>query len=204
MAMSSKLAAMDYNDFVGAHGGRRTKALAGRFRRAKGMQVTPEMQAAVEREAMARVMSQAKQGMGSGMGLGQKFQGTGGGADDEVFLANPGKPLPGVTDDMLGPPDAPRVGGRTQPGTTPRPGFTNTGAPKPPGVGGNWISGQGRQTQPEWPPTGLRPRIPGQGTRMIPLAAAGVPDRPRIPGQGTRTIGGRKRIAGQGTRSIRV
>lgn len=195
MAISNKLATMDYNDFVGAHGGRRTKALAGRFRKAKGMQITPEMAQAIQREAQGRNAALLQQGeIQRRNRLADTMNG-----DESVYLTDPGKPLPGITDDMLGPPDAPRVGGRTQPGTTPRPGFNPIGQPKLPGAGPNWWTGRGIQTQPEWPPTNLRPRIPGMGTSTTDF-------RPRIPGQGTRGPGvdPRKRKPGQGTRQIKV
>jgi hypothetical protein len=105
MAISNKLRSMTWGDFKGAHpgvaGGRGTQALAAKFRQAKGLPLTPELSAALRRQSVGRTMALRNSG-------------------DTAYLADPGKPLPGVNHDMLGPPDAPRVGGRTQPGTTPR------------------------------------------------------------------------------------
>lgn len=140
MAISKKLDSMDYNDFVGAHGGRRTAALAGRFRRAKGLSVNPTMQNAILEEAQRRARAQTDRGI-------------------EVDLASPGKPLPGVTHDMLGPPDAPPVGGRTQPGTTPRAGWKQ----QKPGMFGPELSPGGSGDLLKRYPTG-----PGLSKRLAP------------------------------------
>lgn len=90
--MNKNLGRHTYEDFVGSHGGRRTAALAGRFRKAKGMQVTDKMQQAMMQEAMRRSEALAR------------------------------KPMAALDVDPGGVPDAPaapRVGGRTSPGTTP-------------------------------------------------------------------------------------
>lgn len=133
---------MDYNDFVGSHGGRRTAALAGRFRQRKGLEVNDKMQQAMQAEAHRRMLAQAENQMG-----------------EVAPDAPPGygmKPLPGPAA-TGGPPKAPRVGGRTSPGTTPRakdnmPWFDPNGPMTQLGPATSKPAGPNTQGQHPWTP----------------------------------------------------
>jgi len=165
--MNKKLANHTYEDFVGGHGGRRTKALAGRFRQAKGLSITPAMDAAIMAEAARRTVSQQRrQELGTANSPDLSAEGGG---------VKPSKPMPGVNHKTLGPPDAPRVGGRTSPGTTPR---AKSNKPLTGGDRGNANTPGIYQQHPVLPP--------GRGGKLTkPGYTVGSPDDPRMGGTGS-------------------
>lgn len=148
---------MDYADFVGAHGGRRTAALAGRFRKRKGLEVNDSMQQAMQAEAQKRMLAQATNEM------------------SKIAPDAPSKPLPELAAKGEAIP-APRLGGRTTPGTTPRKvKFGPPDASDARLVRHPW-PGTGTQIEHPWTP---RPAVAGR----MPNDSMGPPGRP------PRTVG---------------
>lgn len=136
---------MSYNKFSQLHGGRRTAALAGRFRAAKGMQVTPEMENAVVAEARARNASR---------------------------MARKPQAAPAVEGRA---PLAPKVGDRTQPGTTPLANDVKQGIEW---RGAGQSGGTDRDYWQGLPQTGN----PIEPMPQIQNGMLGPPDRPGMPG----------------------
>lgn len=102
-----------YDAFSLYHGKRRTKALAGRYRKFMGLEVTPAMQAAMDREAKKRSQATVSRKMDKTQKALVKQMG---GPDKPPASAS--KPLPAPKESK--PPRAPKAGAsRTTPGTTP-------------------------------------------------------------------------------------